>query len=144
MAVGSIFTSKNEWAAKHATSEVGLLYMKRHRKLMFFTLSNLHEATGLWRRGTVWLKPTSCGFDAHSRRWNIYKYIFPFLCVGEEAKREVDFRHLTRNASRIRQKMGNEVLTLGSLFLPCCVGDTAWSWFIGLFYFKFIWNICII
>ena len=32
------------------------------------------------------------------------KLIFPFLCSGVEAKRGVEFSHLTRNASRIRQK----------------------------------------
>ena len=54
------------------------------------------------------VKPTGCGFDLHSRRWNIYiKRIFPFLRSGVEAKRDVESCHLTRNTSRIRQKVGN-------------------------------------
>ena len=37
------------------------------------------------------------------------KFIFAFLRSGVEAKRGVEFCHLTRNASRIRQKVGNGV-----------------------------------
>ena len=37
----------------------------------------------------------------------LLKFIFPFLRSGVEAKRGVEFCHLTRNASRIRQKVGN-------------------------------------
>ena len=37
------------------------------------------------------------------------KFIFPFLRSGVEVKRGVRFCHTTRNASRIRQKMGNGV-----------------------------------
>ena len=56
------------------------------------------------------IKPTGCGFDPHSRRWNFYlKFIFPFLRSGVEVKRGVEFCHLTRKASRIRQKVGNGV-----------------------------------
>ena len=60
----------------------------------------------------------------------LLKFIFPFLRSGVEAKRGVEYSHSTRNASRIRQKVGNgSVLTLGFLCLPSCVRDTAWSWF---------------
>ena len=48
------------------------------------------------------------------------KYLFTFCVV---------FRQWTRNTSRTRRKIRNNVLTLGSLCLPCCVRDTAWSWF---------------
>ena len=37
------------------------------------------------------------------------KFIFPFLRSGVEAKRGVEFCHSTRDASRIRQKVGNGV-----------------------------------
>ena len=37
------------------------------------------------------------------------KFIFPFFRSGVEAKCGVEFCHSTRNASRIRQKVGNEV-----------------------------------
>ena len=39
----------------------------------------------------------------------LLKFIFPFLRSGVEAKRGVEFCHLTCNASRIRQKVGNGV-----------------------------------
>ena len=39
----------------------------------------------------------------------LLKCIFPFLRSGVETKRGVEFCHLTRNASRIRSKVGNEV-----------------------------------
>ena len=49
---------------------------------------------------SVTVKSTGCGFDPHSRKWNIYTFIFPFLRSGVEAKRDVECRHSTRNASR--------------------------------------------
>ena len=39
----------------------------------------------------------------------LLKFKFPFLRSGVEAKRGVGLCHLTRNASRIRQKVGNAV-----------------------------------
>ena len=39
----------------------------------------------------------------------LFKFIFPFLRSSVEAKHGVEFCHLTRNASRIRQKVGNGV-----------------------------------
>ena len=39
----------------------------------------------------------------------LLKFIFPFLCSGGGDKRGVEFCHSTRNASRIRQKVGNGV-----------------------------------
>ena len=39
----------------------------------------------------------------------ILKFIFPFLRSGVEDKRGFEFCHSTRNASRIRQKVGNGV-----------------------------------
>ena len=39
----------------------------------------------------------------------LLKLIFPFLRSGVKAKRGVEFCHSTRNASRIRQKVGNGV-----------------------------------
>ena len=37
------------------------------------------------------------------------KYILPFLRSGVEVKRGVEFCHSTRNASKIRQKVGSGV-----------------------------------
>ena len=39
----------------------------------------------------------------------LFKFIFPFLRSSVEAKRGAEFCHSTRNASRIRQKVGNGV-----------------------------------
>ena len=39
----------------------------------------------------------------------LFKFIFPFLRSGVKAKRSVEFRHSTRNVSRIRRKVGNGV-----------------------------------
>ena len=68
------------------------------------------EATRGAAAQSVTVKPTGCGFDPHSRRRNIYlKFIFPILRSGVEAKRSVELCHSTRNASRIRQKVGKGV-----------------------------------
>ena len=53
---------------------------------------------------SVTVKSTGCGFDPHSRKWYIYLR-FHFW----EAKRGIEFRHSTRNASRTPRKVGNEV-----------------------------------
>ena len=34
----------------------------------------------------------------------LFKFIYSFLCSSVEAKRGIEFRRLTRNASRIRHK----------------------------------------
>ena len=39
----------------------------------------------------------------------LLKFIFPVIRSGVEVKRGVEFCHSTRNASRIRQKVGNGV-----------------------------------
>ena len=56
---------------------------------------------------SVTAKPTGCGFDLEMKY--LLKFIFPFLCSGVEDKRGVEFCHSTRNASRIRQNVGNGV-----------------------------------
>ena len=54
-----------------------------------------------------------------SRRWDIYLHLyFHFFALVSRVKRGVEFRHLTRNASRNWRKVGS-VLTLGSLCLLC-------------------------
>ena len=40
--------------------------------------------------------------------------IFPFRRSGNEAKRGVEFRHITRYASRIRQKVGKGSILVGT------------------------------
>ena len=52
-----------------------------------------------------------------------FTFIFSFLRSGAEAKRGVKFCHLTRNASRIRQKVRNGVSYTRFLLLTLlCVG----------------------
>ena len=88
----------------------------------------------------VTVKLTGCGFDSHSRTLNIYYFHFVVIVYqGKEGKqRHVEFRHLTRNASKIRRNFGHDSVVTGtecintrflsSLYLPCykpCVRDTA-------------------
>ena len=62
-------------------------------------------------------------------------FIFPFLRSCVEEKRGLEFCHSTRNASRIRQKMGNGV-SYDTRFLLPTLGHTGYSvkliWFIYL------------
>ena len=69
----------------------------------------------------------------------LLKFIFPFLRSGIEAKVWV----LSLNTQCLQNSAESgktECLTLGSFCLPCCVRDTAWSWFIYLFIFMFLPN----
>ena len=64
-----------------------------------------------WRRGAK----CDCKTDRLWVRYPLeevkylFKFISPLLRSGVEAKRGVEFCPSTRKASRIRQKMGNEV-----------------------------------
>ena len=54
-------------------------------------------------------KAADCGFDSHSK--NIIYLIFSvFLSSSKEANHSVEFRHLTRTTSKIRQKVGNVLI----------------------------------
>ena len=68
---------------------------------ILFSLFCCIEASRSAKAQSMTVKSTGCGFHPHSR--NI------FLRSGVEAKRGVEFRHSTRNASRIRRKVGNDV-----------------------------------
>ena len=56
---------------------------------------------------SVSVKATGCEFDTHSRKLNIYLNVY--IRSGIKTKRGVEFRQITRNASRIRRKVGNGV-----------------------------------
>ena len=74
--------------------------------------------------GTV--KPTGCGFDLHSRRWNIYLNLyFHFFALVSRQSLPLNTKCLQKSAESGKRS----VLTLGFLCLPCYVRDTAWSWF---------------
>ena len=67
---------------------------------------------------SVTVKPTGCGFDPHSRKWNIYLNLyFNFFALVSRQKRGVKFRHSTRNTSRTRRKWGTECLNISFFFL---------------------------
>ena len=71
-------------------------------KILIVTQS-VNEAS----RGARVIK-TSCGLDSHSRKLNLKYLQFSFLRSGVKPNRCVGFRHITRNASRIK-KIGNGV-----------------------------------
>ena len=75
-------------------------------------------------------KSTGCGFDPHSTRWNInFTFIFSFLRSGVEGKARRWVPPLNKQCFQKLAGSGERsVLTLGSLCLPCCVRNTAWSW----------------
>ena len=77
-------------------------------------------------RGTeaqsVTVKSTGCGFDSHSRKWNIYLYFhFSLWCRGK-ARRWVPPLN-TQCLQNLAESGERSVFTLGSLCLPSCVRD---------------------
>ena len=76
-------------------------------KYIFLLVLNLYEASHGAAAQSVTVKPTGCWFDPHSRRWNIYLNLyFHFFALVSRTSAAC---HSTRNASRIRQKVGNGV-----------------------------------
>ena len=77
-----------------------------HRQFIYSFFLNLRGQS--WRKGTNCdCKATGCRFGPHLRKLNIYVNLyFHFLRSGVEVKRGFDFRHSTRNAFRIQQKVG--------------------------------------
>ena len=73
------------------------------------TFIKKYEASRGAAAQSVTVKPTGCGFDPLEEMKYLLKFIFPFLRSGVVAKRGVEFCHLTRNATGMRQKVGNGV-----------------------------------
>ena len=85
---------------------------------------------------SVTVKPTGCGFDPLSRRWNIYLnlYLHFFALVSRQsaalssatqhAMSPEFYRKCDRDSDR---ECLNTILPLPTLLY--CVRDTAWSWF---------------
>ena len=101
--------------------------MKCHTKSYFVCVATRHNRAAIIAIG--------CGFDSHSAEWNILCLHFLFLAVVIRTKRSVESRHLTRNGSRIRRKLGNESVSMWTLChtrfpgSPSVYGwDTAWSY----------------
>ena len=61
-----------------------------------------------WHK-SVTVKPNGCGFDPHLRRCNIYLNLFFHFFALVHARYGVEFYYSTRNASKIRQNLGNGV-----------------------------------
>ena len=53
----------------------------------------------------------------------LFKFIFPFLRSGVEAKRSVEFGHSM--SPEFSGKWGTDFINTSSLCLPCCVRDTS-------------------
>ena len=78
--------------------------------LNYFKLSLINRGQS-WRSGTrcdcktdwLWVR------SPLEEMKYLLKFIFPFLRSSVEVSRSVEFCHSTRNASRIRQKVGNGV-----------------------------------
>ena len=91
----------------------------------FFLLLLITEASRGSGAQSVTVKST-VSIPTRVKTKYIFTFIFSFIRSGVEAKRGVEYRHSTRNASRTRRKVGKRrVLTLGSLCLPCYVRDSA-------------------
>ena len=82
------------------------------------------------------VKPTGCGFDPHSRRWNIYLHLY-FYFLALMSRQSAALSSATQHAMPPDSAESEErsVSTLGSLCLPYCVRYTAWSWFILFHYY---------
>ena len=82
-------------------------------EIFFSILMNLYYSS--W--GQSWCSGTKCDCKTDwlwvrsllEEMKYLLKFIFQFLRSGVEAKRGVEFCHSTRNASRIRKKVGNGV-----------------------------------
>ena len=87
---------------------------------------------------SVTLKPTDCGFDPHSRRWNIYSNLyFSFLALVSRLSAVLSSATQHAMSPEFSKKWGSDCLNT-TFILLCCVRDTAWSWFV--FYFFIINN----
>ena len=71
-----------------------------------FSLINILEASRGTGAQSVTVNQVVVG-SIPSQGDEIFIYIYIFIRSGVEAKRGVKFRHSTRNATRIRQKVGN-------------------------------------
>ena len=66
--------------------------------------------------GQSWRRARKCDWLSVRPSLEEMKYLFKYICnyfhflhSGVQAKRDVEFRHLTRNACKLRRKVGNRV-----------------------------------
>ena len=84
---------------------------------------------------SVTVKPTGCGFDLHSRRWNIYLNLyFHFFALVSRTSAALNSATQHAMPPESAEKGERSVLALGSLCVPCSVRDTAWSWFFFIYF----------
>ena len=89
----------------------------------------------------VTVKSTGCGFDLHSRRWNIYLNLyFHFLVLVSRQSAALSSAIQQAMPPEFGRKCQRRVLTLGSLCLPCCVWHIAWIWFLYLKHLYVAWS----
>ena len=84
------------------------MYVCMYIHMFFIMCSELQVAQGHTR---VTVIATDCRFDTH---YSMKYLIFLFLRSVVEAKRGVEFRHSTRNASMISRKVGNDNVLMGT------------------------------
>ena len=82
--------------------------MKDDCKFIFIK-NNFYDRGQSWRGGTNYKTNWLWVRSPPEEMKYLLKFIFPNLRSGVEAKRGIEFCHSTRNASRIRQKVGNGV-----------------------------------
>ena len=88
------------------------------------------------------IKLSGCGFDPHSRKWNIYlRLCFHFFALVSRQSAALSFATQHAMPPELGGKWGTECLNTKFL-LTCCVRDTAWSWFIFYFIFFILVKAC--
>ena len=114
------------WSTHKVRHTIWVGGAKNENLIIFFYVYNLLKFWGRsWRSGTrcdcetnwLWVR------SPLEEMKYLFKFIFPFLRSGVKAKCGVEFRYSCNESGE------RSILTLGSLCLPCCVRDRAWSWF---------------
>ena len=77
---------------------------------------------------SVTVKSTGCGFDPHSRKWNIYLYFYFHLALVSRQSAALSSATQHAMPAELGGKWGTECLNTRFPLSACCVRDTAWSW----------------
>ena len=79
----------------------------------------------------VTVKSTGCGFDAHSKRWNIYLHLyFHFFTLVSRLSAALSSATQHAMPPEFGRMWGTECLNTRFPLPTLLVRDTAWSWFI--------------
>ena len=102
-------------------------FMYKNVCLYIFTCLIPIEASRGAGAQNVTVKATACGFDHHSRKWNIYLTLY-FRFFALVTRQSAAVSSATQHVMPPEfAGVGNGVL--GSHCLSCFVRDTEWSWF---------------